>query len=323
MESKRRIKTEVPDGEKLLLAPVNKIIDNSIVDGPGNRTAVFFQGCNFDCTYCHNPETIHTCTGCGACVSVCPAGALTVPDLSAGHGEPARHDESGSHGESGSPNVPARHGVPVWNSALCCGCDACIKTCPSCSSPKITWMSPEAVEARIKNNMPFIRGVTCSGGECTLQAGFIARLFTRTKALGLTNLLDSNGSMEFQEDELLSLTDGVMLDIKAFDPEVHRTLTAMDNKTVLSNAVFLAERGKLPEIRTVVIPGILPNEETVFEITRLLSPFLSAGEIRYKLIKYRPMGVRQEYLYASPDDALMQKLKTIAEGNGFKDIVII
>lgn len=30
----------------------------SIVDGPGNRFAVFLQGCNFDCVACHNPQTI-------------------------------------------------------------------------------------------------------------------------------------------------------------------------------------------------------------------------------------------------------------------------
>ena len=29
--------------------PVNKIIPFSAVDGPGNRTAVFVQGCNFNC----------------------------------------------------------------------------------------------------------------------------------------------------------------------------------------------------------------------------------------------------------------------------------
>ena len=38
-------------------APVNKIIKFSAVDGPGNRTAIFLQGCNFNCKYCHNPET--------------------------------------------------------------------------------------------------------------------------------------------------------------------------------------------------------------------------------------------------------------------------
>lgn len=30
----------------------------SLVDGPGNRFAVFLQGCNMDCVACHNPQTI-------------------------------------------------------------------------------------------------------------------------------------------------------------------------------------------------------------------------------------------------------------------------
>ena len=36
---------------------VAKILPFSNVDGPGNRFAVFFQGCPFACKYCHNPET--------------------------------------------------------------------------------------------------------------------------------------------------------------------------------------------------------------------------------------------------------------------------
>ncbi|WP_350342708.1 radical SAM protein [Proteinivorax tanatarense] len=37
---------------------INKIVDFSYVDGPGNRLVLFLQGCNFNCQYCHNPETI-------------------------------------------------------------------------------------------------------------------------------------------------------------------------------------------------------------------------------------------------------------------------
>lgn len=37
---------------------IRNIIPFSAVDGPGNRTVIFLQGCNLNCWYCHNPETI-------------------------------------------------------------------------------------------------------------------------------------------------------------------------------------------------------------------------------------------------------------------------
>ncbi len=62
------------------MALVNKIIPFSCIDGPGNRTSIFFQGCNFKCSYCHNPETINKCVNCGKCVAVCPVNALEIKD---------------------------------------------------------------------------------------------------------------------------------------------------------------------------------------------------------------------------------------------------
>ena len=48
---------------------------NSLDDGPGIRTVIFFKGCPLSCVWCHNPESKRpgveisfdagTCIGCG------------------------------------------------------------------------------------------------------------------------------------------------------------------------------------------------------------------------------------------------------------------
>ena len=56
---------------------------NSLDDGPGIRTAVFFKGCPLRCIWCHNPESksveaelsvsLADCIGCGTCEYLCPS----------------------------------------------------------------------------------------------------------------------------------------------------------------------------------------------------------------------------------------------------------
>lgn len=174
-----------------------------------------------------------------------------------------------------------------------------------------------------KKQIPFISGVTVSGGECSLYCEFVESLFKLCKEAGLNTMMDSNGSTPFAgKDDLLAVTDGVMLDIKAFGEEDHLKVTAMPNKNTLENAVFLAKMGKLFEIRTVIVPGLFDIENTIIKAGELLRPYQSIHPVRYKLISYRPFGVREEYrTYQSPSKEYMEQLEELAYKSGFDDVV--
>ena len=273
---------------------VNKIIPFSSVDGPRNRTSIFLQGCNFNCIYCHNPETINLCSNCGLCLLSCPTKALTKDN-----------------------------GKVLWNKANCCNCDSCIKTCNSCSSAKVQSMSADEVMEEIMNYKPFISGITVSGGECTLQEEFLVELFKRAKKENLTCFIDSNGSKDFRKmNELTELCDKVMLDVKVWDKDTHNKYIQFDNTNVLNNLEYLISIDKLYEVRTVVVPDIFNNEETVERVSKIIGK--SNLNIRYKLIIFRALGVREEIKdMKSPTLDTMEQLKAIAHKNGVKDVVIV
>lgn len=277
------------------IAPINRIINFSNVDGPGNRMAIFFQTCPFRCLYCHNPETINACKNCGVCVSKCPVGALKQVD-----------------------------GRVIWDSSKCVSCDTCIHVCPNLSSPKVTMMSVDDLLNKIKEVKPFIRGITVSGGECTNFAPFLEKLFKEVKKLGLTCLIDSNGVHDLSKFEsLIDISDGVMLDVKAIDSDFHQFITGKSNEIVLKNLHYLLNKNKLEEVRTVILPNYEnQNINTVKEVSKIIG-----SKVRYKLLKYRYFGVREEGLSyfgrVIVDDDTLNKMKNIAFENGCNTAQII
>ncbi|PAB57247.1 YjjW family glycine radical enzyme activase [Anaeromicrobium sediminis] len=272
-------------------ALVNKIIPFSFVDGEGNRFSIFLQGCNFDCSYCHNPETINLCISCSSCVDKCPVGAL-------------KKDQK-----------------VFYDKDKCINCDECIKVCAHGSTPKASKLSVDEIVEQIQVVGPFLSGITISGGECTLQRDFIIELAKKVKPMGLTVFVDTNGYLPIWKDrELLDNIDKVMLDVKSFNGEEHVALTKKANDSVLENLKILLEKKKIYEVRTVIVPKLLDNENNVKNISKIISNI--DENVRYKLIKYRPLGVRIDKLKGStPEDEYMKKLMDMARVNGCKNVI--
>lgn len=278
-----------------LTAPINKILPYSVVDGPGNRVAIFFQRCNIHCAYCHNPETQNLCRNCGACVEECPGKALRMVN-----------------------------GRVCWAAEKCLGCDRCIQGCPNRASPKVTEMTPEQVFERICESLPFIRGITVSGGECSLYPEFLEKLFLLTREKHLTALMDCNGTIDLSRyPGLMALCDGVMLDVKSWDPEVFSSLTGGSGKNVKKNLLWLSQQGKLEEVRIVCVPGRVDVEDCILGIADVLGQ-KETEKVLLKLIRFRYFGVRGELSnWPSPSMETMLEWKDLAIGAGFRRILVL
>jgi pyruvate formate lyase activating enzyme len=99
-------------------------------------------------------------------------------------------------------------------------------------------------------------GLTLSGGEPLLQHRFVLNVFAGAKKAGIHTALDTNGALNDRlSDEDLGLIDLVLLDIKAFSPDLHLRLTGQSNEPVLQFARRLATLGRPIWVRFVLVPG--------------------------------------------------------------------
>jgi pyruvate formate lyase activating enzyme len=147
---------------------------------------------------------------------------------------------------------------------------------------------------------PFLAGVTVSGGEATAQWRFVRDLFSAIRAdrqlSRLTTYVDTNGhALPRVWDALLPVTDGFMVDLKALDPDVHRTLTGRSNTLVLDSIRYLHARDRLAEVRLLLVPGFNDSADQLTRTAAWLAALDPA--LRVVVIGFRPHGVRPEWAH--------------------------
>lgn len=180
----------------------------------------------------------------------------------------------------------------------------CPMRCLYCHNPD-TWemksgqvMTVEQVLEGFYSNQAFYRngGVTVTGGEPMMQMDFLIELFTELKEHGIHTCLDTSGivfqerSMQLLEqlDQLLPLTDLVMLDIKHIRTDKHKTLTGLGNEGILAFAKYL-DRKKVPVwIRHVVVPGLTLYQEYLEELGMFLGTLNNVKAL--DILPYHSMG---------------------------------
>jgi pyruvate formate lyase activating enzyme len=284
----------------------------STEDGPGIRTTVFFKGCPLRCTWCHNPESISPhpelqwlktrCIGCHTCLQACPTGCLEAG------GEGIRIDRQ-----------------------RCSGCGACAEACPAGAMELLgTSVTVEALVGELLKDGAYYQasggGVTASGGEPAMQPGFVADLFERLRAAGISTALDTCGLAPPRAlARMLPHVDLLLFDLKEIDAARHREFTGQDNSAILQALLSVREylAGSAPStrlwIRTPLIPGATASRENLEGLGAWLAAHMDGLVERWELCafnnlcrdKYRRLGL--EWQFATTPLLAAEELDTWAD----------
>ena len=254
-----------------------EIKGNSLDDGPGIRSVVFFKGCPLTCRWCHNPESkslsheiafdAAECIGCNTCIETCREAAL-------------------------SKNNPF-----YIDRNKCSLCFDCVDTCPSGALSRVGQpMTVDSIlQATLKDKSFFNNsggGVTLSGGEPTMFVDFTSGLLKALKKAGVHTLMETCGMFDLVEFEktLYPFIDIIYYDVKLIDADEHTYFCGAPNDRILANFRHLQKKfldGFVEIIpRTPLIPGITDTQQNLAGIAEFLRECDVAS---VQLLAYHPL----------------------------------
>jgi pyruvate formate lyase activating enzyme len=267
-----------------------EIKGNSLDDGPGIRTVVFFKGCPLSCVWCHNPESqkpeaelsydARRCAGCGRCMDTCTEDAL------------------------------AREHPYFIDRRRCTLCFACVNECPSGALARVGYeMSVHDVIQKVVSDKPFFDnsggGVTLSGGEPTLYMEYASDLAKGLKNKGIHVLLETCGL--FSHDRfrkvLYPYLDTIYYDIKLHDARGHKRFCGVTNAIILDNFVRILRDSEKngPSVlpRTPLVPGITDTDANM----KAIAGFLKENDVKQAaLLPYNPLWHEKSWSIGSQNE---------------------
>lgn len=283
-------------------------------DGPGLRTTVFLKGCPLSCQWCSNPESQDRrpqllmfpklCSGCEACVSVCPQQAIVM---------------GGDH-------------LSRTNRHKCVACGACAAVCPHKAreiAGKV--MTVADVMRVVEKDELFYQnsggGVTFCGGEPTASGEFLLELMQACRNRGYHICLDTCGHCEQQAFlKAAAASDLILFDCKHMDTTIHKQFTGVGNERILSNLKKLLEAHYAVRIRIPLMPGINDTKSNIAALADFLKPY---GIFDVDILpchtfgssKYEALGLNPPSHLPYPKEDLQQVLQCF-EQNGLHPAIV-
>ena len=261
---------------------------NSLDDGPGIRTVVFFKGCPLSCIWCQNPETKlrsqeisfskDDCLTCKKCIEVCENHAI---DFSYEY---------------------------RINRDKCNLCGKCIEICPN-EALKFAGKEYDIktlINLIIKDKVFFDNsggGITLSGGEPTVHMEYVHRLIKELKKENIHICLETCGhyNLEKFNNLILPYLDLIYFDLKIYDSELHKTYCGVSNKIIFKNFEELIQNKRVEILsRIPLIPNITATKINLLSLANYLK---SQNIKKIGLLPYNPLwlsktetiGVKKEY----------------------------
>ena len=252
-----------------------RLIKSAHLSRPEHYFSIYQSGCNLSCLKCHSWEFTQHAQG----QWLSPKDIVTL---------------AAEYAKEVTVFEPRQRATSFHALDLCRGCGVCVQVkliplicgqkrasraviiptgdrspfCPGKVSPEQILLSPQGL-GPARNIIAF------TGGDLMCQPDFYRRCAEGIKDLrkDLWVLLETNGyGLTPQNLDIYKEAgvDAFWLDIKAYDPEVHKRLTGVDNEWILRLPEEILKRGFTLEVLSLYIPGWVQTDQ-IAKIARLLA----------------------------------------------------
>ena len=191
--------------------------------------------------------------------------------------------------------------------------NGCKLRCLFCHNPEM-WnlkgknFTPEEVVQKILRNKPYFKnggGVTFSGGEPLLQIDFLIETCKLLKRENIHIALDTAGVGLGDYDEILSLVDLVIFDIKSLDDINYMKMTGNKISESLKFLECCQKNNKKMWIRQVIVPGINDSEAYIDSLASFIKKLKNIEKI--ELLPFHTMAY-EKYKKLNLDNPLKDKV---------------